>query len=97
MYRFVEHGECESTLAAAGFEGVESTKTAPIWRASSPTEFIDMMEKSTVRAAMLVEFQAPEARERVKAAMLESAEEFRVGDGYESCWSAVLVSAAKPS
>jgi hypothetical protein len=55
-----------------------------------------MMEQSTVRAAMMVELQPSEARERVKSSMHEQAEAFRVGDHYESRWDAVIVSAIKP-
>jgi ubiquinone/menaquinone biosynthesis C-methylase UbiE len=96
MFRFVDADECERSLSRAGFAEIKLDKIAPVWRASSATDFIEMMEKSTVRAAMLVEFQTPEARKRIKAAMREGAEEFRVGEGYESCWSAVLVSTVKP-
>jgi ubiquinone/menaquinone biosynthesis C-methylase UbiE len=95
MYRFVDVPECEAALGNAGFEDVSIRKLAPIWQAHSANEFVEMMERSTVRAAMLVELQAPKARERIKAAMIEAAEEFRVGDRYESCWAAVLVSALK--
>jgi SAM-dependent methyltransferase len=96
MYRFVDAGECERSLSGAGFKDVRLGKVVPVWRAASATEFIEMMERSTVRASMLVEFQAPDARERIKAAMRVGTEEFRVGDGYEARWSAVLVSAVKP-
>jgi ubiquinone/menaquinone biosynthesis C-methylase UbiE len=96
MFRFVDAAECERALSAVGFTDVCIEKIAPVWHAQSPEAFIEMMEKSTVRAAMLVEFQTPEARERIKSAMREGAEEFRTGDGYESSWSAVLISAGKP-
>jgi ubiquinone/menaquinone biosynthesis C-methylase UbiE len=96
MFRFVEAGECERSLSGAGFTNVRLEKVKPAWRAASVTEFIDMLEKSTVRASMLVELQTPEARERIKAAMREGAEEFRIEGGYESYWGAVLVSAVKP-
>lgn len=97
VFRFVDAGECERALNAVGFSNVRVGKVAPVWRTESSEAFIEMMEKSTVRAAMMVEFQSSEARDRIKAAMREGAEEFRVGDGYESSWSAVLVSADKPA
>jgi ubiquinone/menaquinone biosynthesis C-methylase UbiE len=96
LFRFVDPGECERSLTGAGFTNVRLEKVKPVWRAASATEFIDMLEKSTVRASMLVELQTPEARERIKAAMRDGAEEFRIEGGYESCWGAVLVSAVKP-
>lgn len=93
LFRFVDARECERTLAGVGFSDVRLEKVAPVWRVGSADEFVGMMEKSTVRAAMMVELQASEARERIKAAMREGAEEFRVGDGYESRWGAAIVSA----
>jgi ubiquinone/menaquinone biosynthesis C-methylase UbiE len=96
MYRFIDEAECERVLGSIGFVDVRLEPVAPTWRCRTADAFVEMMERSTVRAAMLVERQPPEARERVKASMLEQAEAFRVGDHYASRWEAVIVSAVKP-
>jgi hypothetical protein len=83
-------------LGSTGFHDVRLEPLAPTWRCDSTDAFIEMMEQSTVRAAMMVELQPSEARERVKSSMHEQAEAFRVGDHYESRWDAVIVSAIKP-
>jgi hypothetical protein len=66
------------------------------WRISAAQDVLDMIYNSTVRTVMMLDAQAPEARERIHAAILESAEKYRAGGGYEMAWPAVLSAARKP-
>ena len=55
-----------------------------------------MVYKSTVRAAMLLADQLPEARERVHRAIIEGTEEFARDGGYNLAFPAVLAAGSKP-
>jgi hypothetical protein len=52
--------------------------------------------KSTVRTSMVLERQAPAARDRIHEAIHDSAERFAQDGAYEIAWLAVLAAARKP-
>jgi hypothetical protein len=54
-----------------------------------------MIYKSTVRAAMLLEHQAPEVRERIHQAIADDLGKYRSDGGYRLAWPAILASAQK--
>jgi len=53
-------------------------------------------KQSTVRTAMMLEYQASDAAENIHRAILDGAARFKTGDGYEIGFPAVVVSARKP-
>jgi SAM-dependent methyltransferase len=61
MYRFVDRTRCEETLSAIGFDGFGFHSCAHKWRADTRDALAAILEKSTVRAAMMMERQEPDA------------------------------------
>lgn len=96
IFRFSDPDECENVLAAAGFADINVQTIPLVWRGSSGRECLDLIYNSSVRTAMLLEHQAPEALERTHRAIIDGAEKFKKGDGIEMAWPAVLASATKP-
>lgn len=96
IFRFSDPDESRAALEAAGFTGAEVREIPLTWRISAAQDVLDMIYNSTVRTVMMLDAQAPEARERIHAAILESAEKYRAGGGYEMAWPAVLSAAQKP-
>jgi hypothetical protein len=54
-----------------------------------------MAYKSTVRAAMLLEHQAPEAHGKIHQAIIDGLAKYRSNEGYRLAWPAILASAQK--
>lgn len=96
LFRFSDPGECERTLTGAGFTGVTAADIPLTWRTATAEGFLAMIRDSLVRTAMLMEGQEAGARERIDVAIVEAAAAFKVEDGYEIGWPAVVVSATKP-
>jgi SAM-dependent methyltransferase len=94
-FRFSDADECRKTLAAAGFRDVDVRTIPLVWRGRSGRECLDLIYNSSMRTAMLLQRQAPDALERIHDAIVAGAERFRKGDGIEMGWPAVLTSAAK--
>lgn len=96
IFRFSDHEECKAVLEGAGFSDTEVMEITPIWRATSGQQILELIYKSTVRAAALLELQTPEALEEIHNDILERAEAHKKGDTYELAWPAVIASARKP-
>ena len=96
IFRFSDHDECKTVLGDAGFVDTDVNVITPIWKATSTQQVLDMIHKSTVRTAAMLELQAPEALEAIHNAILEGAETYKAGDTYNLAWPAVIASASKP-
>ncbi|MDR3472647.1 MAG: hypothetical protein P4M09_13330 [Devosia sp.] len=96
IFRFADRGESARVLAAIGLVDNQVSVLPLQWRAPSAGAVLDAIYKSTVRTAMLLEHQAPEARERIHQAILADAAKHAQGDAFIIGWPAVLVSARKP-
>jgi ubiquinone/menaquinone biosynthesis C-methylase UbiE len=94
-FRFSDADECKKTLSAAGFRDIDVRSIPLVWRGQSGRECLDLIYNSSMRTAMLLQRQAPEALERIHRAIVEGAERFRKGGGIEMAWPAVLTSATK--
>jgi ubiquinone/menaquinone biosynthesis C-methylase UbiE len=79
--RFSEPEECRRTLVAHGFAGVSVTPIALEWRGGRPETALDLIHGGAVRAAMVIEAQAPEERGRINAAILDAVRARRAPDG----------------
>jgi ubiquinone/menaquinone biosynthesis C-methylase UbiE len=97
FFQFSDAAECRRSLTAAGFVNVCVDEVPLRSCASSPDEILDLVYKSTVRTALFLEYQTPQARERINQAIISGAEQFRSNDTYWICWTAVLVTALKPA
>jgi len=96
LFRFSDAEESRRVLTGAGFTDVSVREVPLVWRAESPNAVVDMIYKSTVRAALLLEHQTPEARERVQKAITEGAAQFTKDGAYKMAFPAVLSVARKP-
>lgn len=96
IFRFSDAAECRKALEATGFVDVEVSELPLKWRPPSTAAIFDGIYRSTVRTAMLLERQRPEARDRIHRAIEDEAAAYARDDGYEIGWPAVLATARKP-
>ena len=91
LFRFGDEGECRSALLAAGFTESRFRRLPLVWTGGSPEAVLDLLHRGTVRAAMLIEAQAPEVRAAIERAILRGAERYRVdAGGVMLRWPALL-------
>jgi len=95
MFRFADPDEARRSMAAAGFAAVEVAELPLIWRITGPEDVLAYVQKCTMRVAMVLDRQTPEARQRIHEAIVAGAEAFRRGDGWEVAWPALLVTGRK--
>jgi SAM-dependent methyltransferase len=95
MSQFVKPMEAAASLNEIGFRDVVCDRHTITWRARSSDDVFDLIQKSTVRAAMLVEHQPPDARDKVKTGIRARAEALRLGDMIELGFPYLLVTARK--
>jgi SAM-dependent methyltransferase len=95
-FRFADAGECDRVLRSLGFAGISAVEGACVWSGRTGQDLLDLIYKSIVRAPLLIEQQSPEAKERIKANIVERAEGFRKRGGIELRLPYLLVVATKP-
>ena len=96
VFRFSEHEECTNTLASAGFTDIQITELPLHWNPTSPEDLLSFLEKSSVRMAMVLERQTPEALAKIHQSIREGAQRLRREEVYHLDWPAVLAVARKP-
>jgi len=84
VFRFADEGECRSALLAAGFAECGFRRLPLVWTGATPETVLDLLQRGTVRAPMLIEVQAPEVRAAIEQALLQDAEGYRV-NAEKSC------------
>jgi SAM-dependent methyltransferase len=93
IFRFADAQECERTLGAVGFADIACT-TLPIdWIGEHGTTLVDDLYRSTVRTAMLLEAQTPEARAAIHRDIAQGAERTRGAHGLRLAMPAWRVTA----
>jgi len=63
----------------------------------SAQEALDLITKSSVRMAMVLELQTKEALARIHNAILEGAQKYNRIEGFRIGWPALVASGKKPS
>ena len=96
LFRFSDPDECRRALTSIGFDAVKVEEIPLIWQFASAQAVVDMVYKSTVRTAMLLENQAPQARDYIHKAIVEGANRLKKNGGFSMAFPAVLASARKP-
>ncbi|MDH5180319.1 MAG: methyltransferase domain-containing protein, partial [Gammaproteobacteria bacterium] len=96
FFRFSDPVECRSALGDAGFVDMEVKEILLYQHAQDATELLTMLEKSSVRAAMLLEAQSAGAQIKIKQAILHEAAHFKQATGYQLAWPVIMISAVKP-
>ena len=97
LFRFADPDESRSTMERLGFEDVKTDLLELYWEPESGDAILDMIYKSIVRTPMLFERQTDEARERIHQAIVEGAEQYRVGDKLRLLFPAALVTGTRRS
>ena len=95
--RFSDPAECVRSLSAAGFADVRAEEHELVYDMPTARHALDMIYRSGVRGAMLLEAQTNEARARIEEALMAGAMKFKRGDVLRFAFPAVVVSGAKPS
>ena len=97
FFRFSDPAECRKSLTQVGFLDASVRELALDWHAPSLEAILDCIYKSTVRTAMVLERQTPDALDRIHRAIREDAKRFARGGGYRFAWPTVLAAARKPN
>jgi SAM-dependent methyltransferase len=85
MFRFSDPEECRRALSSAGFTAPEVRECPTAYEFDSPQQVLELIQKSTVRTAMLLELQTREALGRIYDSILagllayKGKETFRIG------------------
>lgn len=96
LFRFSDPDESRKVMASTGFDAITVTDIPLVWRCATAQDAVEVIYKSTVRTAMLLERQTAKARERIHQAIVDGAARFRQDGGYAMAFPAVLVAAHKP-
>ncbi len=94
-FRFADPKESESVLGEIGFGEVQAEERRAVWSGGGAQDVLDLIYKGIVRAPLLIEAQAPEAKTRIQAAIAERAEAFRRGVRIELGFPYLLVTATR--
>ncbi len=96
FFRFSEAEECRRCLNGAGFADPEVTEIPLIWTFPSAEALVQAAREGTVRTAVLLAAQAPDAQAAIDAAICEGAARYATQGGrVEIPMSATLASARK--
>jgi len=96
FFRFSDAGECKRTLMEAGFTNITVDEINLSWNPESSQEALDMLHKSTVRTAKILELQTTEALSAIHASILEKVDASRKNNSIHLSWPAVMAIATKP-
>lgn len=80
MFRLGDEAEAKRSLEAAGFAGVEVSRTV-LRRETTPAALLDNLAKATVRTRALFEAQAEAAKPKIRAEILSRAEALMAARG----------------
>lgn len=96
IFRFSDTTECKRTLTAAGFADVEVAEHGLVYEPQSAQQLLDLIYRSSVRTAMVLELQTKEALARIHEAILEGAQAYKRKEGFRIGWPAIIAAARKP-
>lgn len=94
-FRFAQVAEAENALRASGFGAVTFEKKVAIWRGQTGDDLLDLLYKGIVRAPMLIEAQAPHAKQAIINDIRIGAEAFRDDEGIKMRWPYLVGCATK--
>jgi len=97
IFRFSDPAECKRALLSAGFTDIEVREHPLTYELQSPQQALDLIYKSSVRMAMVLELQTKEALGRIHEAILNGVQAHKSKGGFRIGWPAIVVSGKKPS
>jgi ubiquinone/menaquinone biosynthesis C-methylase UbiE len=95
-FRFADDTEAQRALTSAGFRDICIEKRMALWTGTSGEQVLALISKSLVRAPMIIEAQAPQAREAIKQEIRTTAEAMRSNGQITMRWPYLLASARVP-
>jgi ubiquinone/menaquinone biosynthesis C-methylase UbiE len=96
IFRFSEDKECINALTTVGFTDIEIKELPLSWNPTSPEDLLSFLEKSSVRIALVLEMQTPDALVEIHQSILDGAHRLKQGESYQLEWPAVMAVARKP-
>lgn len=94
-FRFAQAAEAEKVLLASGFVSATCQKKVAIWRGQTGDDLLNLLYKGIVRAPMLIDAQASDAKQAIINDIRDGVEAFRDDEGIKMRWPYLLVSATK--
>lgn len=95
-FRFADEIEAHRALMAQGFRNISIQKRTALWVGTSGEQILALIYKAIVRTPMIIEAQAPQARDAIKQQIRAAAEAMRVDGKITMRWPYLLVSARRP-
>jgi len=92
FFRFSDHDECRRALTEAGLSSPSVVEVPMMWHLPSPTALFEAMTEASVRTAAILRAQSPQARERIRRAVADSAARFGDDRGVRLPMPCVLAS-----
>jgi ubiquinone/menaquinone biosynthesis C-methylase UbiE len=95
-FRFADESEARRALTMLSFVNVAFEKRMALWTGDSAEQVVSLISKSLVRAPMIIEAQAPQAREAIEQEIRAAAEAMRSKGAITMRWPYLLASARLP-
>ncbi len=96
LFKFSDPDECRKVLSNSGFIDIEVGEIPINWSPTRANEALDIIYKSSVRTARLLELQNTAAQENIHQHILEQIDKvIKAGD--EMSWPAVMAVATRPA
>lgn len=95
FFRFANPAEAERVLRDAGLAHMAVNKVRLLWRVPSGEALLAAFEDGTARTGPLLRAQDPQARRRIRDAILEGSRLYAVKQGLEIPMAAVMASGEK--
>jgi len=96
FFQFSEPAYSHAALERAGFRACVTREMPLVYEGKSIEDFLDWFEKSTVRMSALYRLQSPDAKSRIRDAIIAGARPFMVEERVVIPCSAVMFAARKP-
>ena len=94
-FRFAQVADAEEALRNSGFSSATFEKRVAIWRGQTGEDLLDLLDKGIVRAPMLIDAQAPDAKQAIINDIKSGAETFRDHEGIKMRWPYLVARATK--
>jgi SAM-dependent methyltransferase len=95
IFRFSDPMECRRALSAGGFIDVQVSEHALVYELQSAQQALDLIYKSSVRMAMVLELQTKKALARIHEAILAGTQAYQREEGFRIGWPAIIAAARK--
>jgi ubiquinone/menaquinone biosynthesis C-methylase UbiE len=93
--RFADEQICATMVRQAGFGRPEFKRLPIAWTSKNKEEVLAFVDKLFVRGKMVVDYQPPAVKRRIKETILIEAQAHRTNGGITMNWPALLVTARK--